>query len=76
MNDIKNLTLSLAIEIVELVKINQLNYSGKRLGKSGIGNESIIGFFPAGGERGLPHYSPHEIIAPHYGIITMFGGGL
>ena len=44
-NDIKNLTLSLAIEIVELAKINQLNFSGKRLGKSGIGNESIIAFF-------------------------------
>ena len=32
---------------------------------------------------GLSHYSPpppppppHEIIAPHYGIITMFGGAI
>ena len=45
MNDTKNLTLSLAIEIVELAKINQSNFSGKRSGKSGIGNESIIAFF-------------------------------
>ena len=25
-------------------------------------------------QSGLPHYSPHENIAPHYGVITMMGG--
>ena len=23
----------------------------------------------------FPIIAPHEVIAPHYGIITMFGGG-
>ena len=28
-------------------------------------------------KKGLSHYSPptHEIIAPHYGIVTIMGGG-
>ena len=24
-------------------------------------------------QSGLPNYSPHENIAPHYGVITMMG---